>query len=99
TRSKRDWSSDVCSSDLGDYKQTIKNTAELVKKIMKEENISILNVKQHNVWSGKNCPAQIRAGKDGITWGVFIDMIKGDSSTSKRSEERRVGKEGRLRGA
>src|SRR5699024_2594454 len=68
---------ELCVNSDANYKKVIENSAELVKKIMKEENISILNVKQHNHWSGKHCPAQLRDGKDGITWGKFIDMIKG----------------------
>src|SRR5699024_9375632 len=28
----------------------------------------------------KDCPAQIRAKKDGISWDDFIDMVKGESS-------------------
>lgn len=68
---------ELCVNSDANYKKVIENAAELVKKIMKEENISIMNVKQHNHWSGKNCPAQLRAGKDGISWNGFIDMIKG----------------------
>ena len=68
---------ELCVNIDGDYIQTLKNAAAAIRKVMKEENISIVHVVQHNRWSGKNCPAQIRAGKDGITWSKFIDMIKG----------------------
>ena len=39
-------------------------------------NIPIQNVVQHNHWSGKDCPRQMRNGKDGITWNHFTRMIQ-----------------------
>lgn len=66
-----------CVNSDADYKKTVENTAELVKYIMEQENISIENVVQHNKWSGKNCPAQIRANKAGIGWAQFIAMVQG----------------------
>ena len=69
-----------CINSDGDYVQAVKNTAKLVAKIMKDENISIDRVVQHNYWSGKNCPAQIRAGQAGINWNQFIGLVKGDAS-------------------
>lgn len=65
-----------CVNVDGDYGKTIRNTAELVAHLMKKHNIPLSRVVQHNRWSGKNCPAQIRAGKDGITWSKFLDMVK-----------------------
>src|SRR5699024_4440825 len=70
---------ELCVNSDGNYKKTIQNGADLIKKIMKEEGISVGNVVQHNYFSGKNCPTQLRNGKDGITWGKFKKMI-GDSS-------------------
>ena len=66
-----------CVNSDGNYKKAIENTAELVKKIMNDEGIPKSNVVQHNHWSGKNCPMQLRAGKDGITWNDFLKMIDG----------------------
>ena len=65
-----------CINSDGDYVQAVKNTAKLVAKIMKDEGIPISRVVQHNYWSGKNCPAQIRAGQAGINWNKFIQMVK-----------------------
>lgn len=65
-----------CINSDGDYVQAVKNTAKLVAKIMKDEGIPISRVVQHNYWSGKNCPMQIRAGQAGITWTKFISMIQ-----------------------
>src|SRR5690625_2967836 len=68
---------ELCINSDGDYKKTLENGAELVRHLMDKYNISINNVKQHNHWSGKNCPAQIRAGKEGISWNDFLGMVTG----------------------
>lgn len=69
-----------CINSDGDYVKAVKNTAKLVAKIMKDEGIPISRVVQHNYWSGKNCPAQIRAGQAGVNWNQFIRLVKGDAS-------------------
>src|SRR5690554_3740638 len=70
---------EMCINADGDYKKTLENGAKLVKHLMDKYGISINNVKQHADWSTKNCPAQLRAGKDGITWNDFLDMIESKS--------------------
>lgn len=53
--------------------------AELAAKILKDEGIPIENMRQHHDFdtkNRKNCPAQIRAGKDGINWNEFVQMVK-----------------------
>lgn len=77
-----------CINEDGNYSQTVKNMAELAAKILKDEGIPIGNMKQHNHWdtkSRKNCPAQIRAGKDGITWNKFVQMVQ-DNLNGKSSK-------------
>src|SRR5690625_96605 len=68
---------ELCINSDGDYKKTLENGAELVRHLMAKYNIPIINVKQHNHWSGKNCPAQIRAGKEGNSWNDFLNMVSG----------------------
>lgn len=70
---------EICVNSDGDYSKAVKNAAELVAKIMMDEGISITNVVQHNYFSGKNCPSNMRAGK--ITWTQFITMVKAASGT------------------
>ena len=70
---------EMCINSDGDFNKTIDNTIELVKYLMNKHNIPIENVVQHNKWSGKNCPANIRSGKP-ITWNTFINMIKNTNS-------------------
>ncbi|MFJ8103360.1 N-acetylmuramoyl-L-alanine amidase [Lysinibacillus sp. NPDC096212] len=65
---------EVCVNGDGNYQKAMQNTAELVAKLMKDENIPIQNVVQHNHFSGKNCPRNMREGK--ISWSQFITMVK-----------------------
>lgn len=68
-----------CINEDGNYVQSVKNMAELAAHILKQEGIPIGNMKQHNDWdvkNRKNCPAQIRAGKDGINWTKFVQMVQ-----------------------
>lgn len=55
------------------HEKSFHNAVEVVKKLMKEFNIPIENVVQHNSWSGKDCPHRIRA--EG-TWNKFIKLCK-----------------------
>lgn len=68
---------EICVNSDGDYVQAVKNAAALTRKIMAEENIPLNRVVQHNHWSGKNCPAGLRAGKQGLNWHKFISLVKG----------------------
>ena len=65
---------EVCVNSDGNYLKAIQNAAELIAKIMKDENIPISNVVQHNHFSGKNCPRNMREGN--ITWSQLITMVK-----------------------
>ena len=46
---------------------------------MKELNISIARVFQHNYWNGKDCPQSIRRGEP-ITWITFLDRVKNNNA-------------------
>ena len=76
---------EICINKDGNYNKAVENGARLIAQIMKDEKIGIDNVQQHNFFSGKNCPAQIRAGKNGITWKKFKQMVM-----SFYGEERKV---------
>lgn len=68
---------ELCVNSDGDYNKTISNAVELVQHLMKVHKIPISNIVQHNYWSGKNCPQQIREKKNGISWDMFIQFIRG----------------------
>src|SRR5699024_3294593 len=77
---------EICVNSDGDFTKAVKNAAQLVKKIMKQEGIPLSNVVQHNHWSGKNCPARLRSGSHGITWNQFKNMISSSGGTVKPSK-------------
>lgn len=64
---------EICVNSDGDYLKAVRNAAELVAKIMKDEGIPLAKVVQHNYFSGKNCPRNVRAGK--VAWPQFIAMV------------------------
>ena len=59
---------ELCVNNGGDFKKTVNNAVWLIKKLMKDYNIEESNVVQHNKWSGKNCPTNLRNGSKGVTW-------------------------------
>src|SRR5699024_12150261 len=77
TRSKRDWSSDVCSSDLNPREKVI-NGHEIVV-LFGETSMSVDGVTY--------------LPETGVPYGAVLEWAEG----KYRSEERRVGKEGRCR--
>ena len=67
---------EICVNSDGDYTLAVRNGARRVAQLMKMYNIPISRVVQHNHWSGKACPAQIRAGKNGINWSAFLKIVQ-----------------------
>ncbi|MFJ8460252.1 N-acetylmuramoyl-L-alanine amidase [Lysinibacillus xylanilyticus] len=76
---------EICVNSDGNYFKAVQNAASLIAKIIKDENIAIQNIVQHNYFSGKNCPRNIRAGK--ISWSQFIEMIKNAGDIPKPTVE------------
>lgn len=71
---------ELCINEGSNYLKTILNGVELVQLLMKKYNIPITNVVQHNKWSGKHCPQQIRENYLGLSWNDFINKVKNISS-------------------
>ncbi|MCM0627477.1 N-acetylmuramoyl-L-alanine amidase [Lysinibacillus sp. OL1_EC] len=67
---------EMCVNADGDYVRTVQNTAALVAKILKEENLTINDVVQHNYYSGKNCPSKMRSKSTPIPWSSFLQIVK-----------------------
>ena len=65
---------EICVNSDGDLRKATDNAVELVKKLMKKHNIPIENVVQHNYWSGKNCPRELRNGNP-YSWEEFIKKV------------------------
>lgn len=66
---------EICVNSDGDFNKAVANAAELVKILMARHNIPLGNVVQHNRWSGKNCPANLRSGKV-VSWSGFIHLVQ-----------------------
>lgn len=64
---------EICVNSDSDRSKTLRNAIELVADIAKKEEIPLKNIVQHNRWSGKNCPSQIR--KNG-QWDWFISEVR-----------------------
>lgn len=72
---------EICVNKDGDFKKAVENAVALTKHLMAKHNIPIDKVKQHNYFTGKDCPTNLRNGSKGITWNDFINMVKGSNST------------------
>ena len=53
---------EICYSKSGGerYKKAEENAVQLVAYLLKKHKLPISRVKQHNFWSGKDCPHRIR---------------------------------------
>lgn len=72
---------EMCVNSDGNYGKTLENTAALIAKILKDEDLTINDVVQHNYYSGKNCPREIRAGN--VAWNIFLSMVKNAGGTQQ----------------
>ena len=61
---------EICES--GNYNKTMTNTIQLVANLLYDNKKDTKILRQHNDWSGKNCPRLIRSGHLGWTWQKFI---------------------------
>ena len=66
---------EICYSKSGGerYVKAEENAVQLVAYLLKKYKLPISRVKQHNFWSGKDCPHRIR--KEG-RWGEFIQRVE-----------------------
>lgn len=78
---------EICVNSDGNFKNAVKNAAELVKYLMKKHDIGISNVVQHSRWSGKDCPHNLREGSKGINWNNFICLVKGTTNVHVPTQE------------
>src|SRR5258707_12423642 len=85
----RDWSSDVCSSDLPTAREVMAEVAGLRQILSASASLDGTPASEGRV----RVEGRVRA-RGGQTCVVTLDPIEND-----RSEERRVGKEGRSRGS
>ena len=63
---------ETCVNYGSDYVKTMRITAYLVAKLLNNYNLDIDRVKQHNSFSGKDCPMTIRHAD---RWEEFISLV------------------------
>src|SRR5207249_6211230 len=98
TRSKRDWSSDVCSSDLDDFGFILQQRGIFSYSGLSREQMVAMRERYsvYGIESGRICVAALNSRN----LDYVADAIAATVRISEgRSEERRVGKEGRCRWA
>ncbi|GAA0439516.1 hypothetical protein GCM10008934_30830 [Virgibacillus salarius] len=73
---------ELCVNSSGNFNQTRKNAAALIRSLMNEFVIPIENVVPHNHWSGKNCPKNLL-----YQFGRFQDQIMDSTPPDIKSFE------------
>src|SRR5206468_9468608 len=97
TRSDRDWSSDVCSSDLG--KVYIQTTRHLYCFGKKGNNPGLAPESEPEKWPAPGAAKSLQIIPSEVTLRPGRTASFHARSIDARSEERRVGKEGKSRSA
>ena len=64
---------EMCVNYSGDIYDTWQRTAQLVADICLRYNLDLTRVKQHNTWTGKNCPQCLLAAD---YWWGFMKMVE-----------------------
>lgn len=67
---------EICVNDKANFRQACDNATWLTAELLKRHNLTIDKVVQHNRWSGKDCPQELRNGAWGVTWSEFLEMVK-----------------------
>ena len=66
---------EICMNSDGDLQRATDTAAELTAMLCQKYNIPVENIRQHQNWSGKNCPQMIRSGRP-YDWKTFIGKVK-----------------------
>nr|WP_122011737.1 N-acetylmuramoyl-L-alanine amidase [Maliibacterium massiliense] len=68
---------EICINPESDLARATDNTAELAADILRRHGMTTAagHLFQHHDWSGKNCPAQLRAGQP-YSWDAFVAKVQ-----------------------
>ncbi|MDW0355029.1 N-acetylmuramoyl-L-alanine amidase [Bacillus velezensis] len=77
---------EICENSGGDFEKAVANAQWLIKKLMKEQGISLANVVPHQHWSGKYCPRKLLD-----RWDSFKAGISGAPSSPAKTETKTGG--------
>ena len=67
---------EICVNDKANFARACDNAAQLAAALLHRHGLTVDRVVQHNHWSGKNCPAEIRSGVWGVTWEQFLQAVR-----------------------
>lgn len=71
---------EICDHSDGNIRMATDQAAELAAKLLKDMGYKNAvwkqNIFQHNDWSGKNCPEDLRQGKP-YSWAEFVEKVNG----------------------
>jgi N-acetylmuramoyl-L-alanine amidase CwlA len=68
---------EICVNSCEGFPKACENAASLTADLLARYHLSLERVVQHNFWSGKDCPAELRSGEWGVTWNDFIGLTEG----------------------
>ncbi|MEG7281026.1 peptidoglycan recognition protein family protein [Bacillus sp. 0909A] len=71
---------EICENADGNFDKAVANAQWLIKKLMKDHNISLDRVVPHKKWSGKECPRKLLN-----QWSAFKNGISSSDTPSKES--------------
>ena len=64
---------EMCVNEGNDFEVTLSNAAKLVAVLMKSYDLKLDEVKRHQDFSGKNCPAHLLSDEQ---WNAFLMQVK-----------------------
>ncbi len=64
---------ELCVNEDGNYEKTLENGVQLVAKLLHEYGLTVDDVKKHQDFSGKICPARLIENK---RWDEFIERVR-----------------------
>lgn len=65
---------EICENSDGDFNKAQQNAAELTAQLLHELNLPISSVKNHQFFSGKNCPSKTFSSPGG--WNSFMSRVE-----------------------
>jgi len=65
---------EICQNSDGNLLIATENTARLCAMLCVKHDIAVKNIVQHNFWSGKNCPQELRANRP-YSWHTFLSKV------------------------
>ena len=77
---------EMCVNPDSNYAQTLDNGAQLAAQILTRHGLPVSAMVQHNYWTGKNCPSQVRSRGE---WAQFVALVTHymDPTPTKKEEE------------